>query len=132
MAKHSVVEIDFGKLGRNLAGLLQCFAAQEDAYGNQDETADEEGRQEEEEDDAEVRVVIGAAEHLDQPIADHGDAGSAGNGAARETDGIIAEEQRGPYPAVAKFLKQTHIAPQKEMKLSSERAKLRWECTARA
>ena len=63
MAEHSVIEVDLGKFGRNLAGLLQVLRRRKTPTGNEYEPADEQCRQEQEEDDAEVGVVVGAAEH---------------------------------------------------------------------
>ena len=101
---HLVVEIDLGIQERDLAGFLQFSVADQHANRDQHQAANEESRQKQEEDDAEVGVGIGPAEHIHQPIADHGHTGSAGNGSAGKTDGIVAEEQRRPHPAFTEFL----------------------------
>jgi len=56
VAKDAIVEIDLGKFGRNLPGLLKHSVAQEHAYRNEYQPANEESRQNQEEDDAEVGV----------------------------------------------------------------------------
>ena len=59
----------------------------------------------EEEDDAQIGIVAEMARELGQPVADHGDAGGSGDGAAGQADGIVAEKQRGAKPFFAEFLK---------------------------
>ena len=66
----------------------------------------EQRRQKQEEDDAEVGIVVGPAEQFDQPVADHGHAGGAGDGAAGKADGVVAEKQRRPHPVFTESLKQ--------------------------
>ena len=104
MAEHAVVEIDFRKLRGNLAGFLESLAAEIDTDGDEDEATDEECGQDEKEDDAEVRVFFAAAEEFVEPVGDHGDAGGAGDCAAEEADGVVAEEERRPHPVFAEFL----------------------------
>ncbi len=64
------------------------------------QTRDKKDGQNEEEDDAQVRIVIGTAEYLYQPVADHGNAGRAGDGSAGEADGIVAEITAPAAPSV--------------------------------
>ena len=111
VAKDPVVEIDLGEFGGNLPGFLELSAAHKHAHRDQRQSGYEQSGQKQEEDDAEVGVVIGAAEDLDQPIADHGHASGAGDGAACQTDRVVAEEQSRAHPALAEFLKQWHLCP---------------------
>ena len=46
--KDAIVEIDAGKFGGNLTGYLQLLAPHEQADGNEDQSRDEEGRQNQE------------------------------------------------------------------------------------
>ncbi len=94
-----------GNCGGNLAGFLQFPAAQEHADGNERQAQQEQRRQNEEEDDAEIGIVAEMAEELGQPVADHGDAGGGGDGAAGQADGVVAEKQRRTNPVFAEFLK---------------------------
>ena len=52
MAKDTVVEIDLGEYGGDLAGFLQHSAARKDADRNQQEPSHEQSRQQQEEDDS--------------------------------------------------------------------------------
>ncbi len=110
--KNPVVEIDLWKMGWNLAGDLELPAADKYAHRDQEQPANKQSRQKKEEDDAQVGVFVGQAEDLDDPIGDHRYAGCAGNSTARETDRVVAEEERRPYPALTEFLKQWHFVPQ--------------------
>ena len=92
VTKDAVVEIDLGELDRNLSGLLELSAAEKDAYRDKKQTEYEQSRKEQEKDDAKIGISVGSAYNLDQPIADHGDAGGAGDGAACKTYGVVAEE----------------------------------------
>ncbi len=56
-----------------------------------------------EEDDAEIGIVTEMARELGQPVADHGDAGGGGDGAAGQADRVVAEKQRGAKPFFAEF-----------------------------
>ena len=105
VAKDPVVEIDLGKFSRNLPGFHELSAAQKHAHRDQQQSGHKQGRQQQEEDDSEIGVVIGPAEDLHQPIADHGYAGGAGDGPACKAYGVVAEEQSRPHPAFTEFLK---------------------------
>ncbi len=111
MAKDLVVEIDLGKLGGNQSRLLQLSAPQKHAHGNQQQPGYEQSRQKQEEDDAKIGIVVGPAEQFHQPIADHGHAGGARNRAPGKADGIVAEKQRRPHPALTKSLKHSRLPP---------------------
>jgi hypothetical protein len=104
VAEDPVVEIDLGKFQWNMPGLLQHLAPMEDADGDHHQPGDEKGRQDQEEDNSQIRVVVGRAKDIHQPVANHGDAGGGGDGASSQTDGVIAEEQRRPDPAFTEFL----------------------------
>ena len=104
VAEDAVVQIDLGKFGRNLPGLLQLSAAQKHAHRNQQQSGNKQGRQKQEEDDAKIGIVVGPAEDLHQPIADHGHAGGGGDGSAGKADGIVAEKQRRAHPVFTEFL----------------------------
>ena len=92
VAKDAIVQIYPGKFDRNLPGLLELSAAEKDADRNQQQACHEQSGKEQEEDNAEVGICVGPAYNLHQPVADHGHAGGAGDGAACKTDGVIAEE----------------------------------------
>jgi hypothetical protein len=106
VAEDAVIEIDLGELCRNLAGLLELPAANEDAYWNQQQAENEQAWQEQKEDNAQVGIVIGPPEDLDEPIGNHCDAGSAGNGATGKTYWIVSKEESRPHPVFTKFLQK--------------------------
>src|SRR6266567_374505 len=111
VTKNPVVKIDFGKLSWDLPCLLQFPAAHKHAHWDQQQSQYKEPGQDQEEDNSEIWIVVWPAEKLYQPIADHGYASSAGNGAASETDGIVAEKQCRPDPVLAESLKHCYVAP---------------------
>ena len=104
VAEDAIVEIDPGKYGGNLAGFLQRPAAQVHADGDERQAQQEKRGKNEEEDDAQIGIVTEMARELGQPVADHGDAGGGGDGAAGQADGVVAEKQRGTKPFFAEFL----------------------------
>ncbi len=111
VAKDAIVEIDPGKCGGNLTRFLQRPTAQEHADGDERQTQQEKRRENQEEDNAQIRIVAEMARELGQPIADHGDAGGGSDGAASQADGVVAEEQRGTKPFFAEFLKHWSLPP---------------------
>ena len=108
VAKDAVVEIDPGKCDGNLSGFLELSAPQKYADRNKRKAEQEDKRQDEDKDDAEIWIVTEMAGELGQPVADHGDGGGSGDCAAREADGVVAEKQRGTKPAALKSLNERH------------------------
>ena len=109
VAEDAIIEVDPGKYGGNLTRFLQCPAAQVHADGNKRQAQQEKRWKKQEEDDAQIRIVTEMARELGQPVADHGDAGGGGDGAAGQADRVVAEKQRGTKPFLAEFLKCRHV-----------------------
>jgi len=109
VAEDAIVEIDPGKFGGNLTRLFERPAAQEHADGDERQAQQEKRGKNQEEDDAQIRIVTKVARELGQPVADHGDAGGGCDGAASQTDRVVAEKQRGTKPFFAEFLKCRHV-----------------------
>jgi len=94
-----------------LPGLPQFSPAQKQTHRNQNQPANEQRRQKQKEDDAEIGIVIGPAEDLHQPIADHRYAGGGGDRSTGQADGVVAEEQRRTHPTFTESLKHWHFIP---------------------
>ena len=109
VAEDAIVEVDAGKYSGNLTGFLQCPAAQVDADGDERQAQQEKRGKKQKEDDAQIGIVAEMARELGQPVADHGDAGASGDGAASQADGVVAEKQRGANPFFAEFIECRHV-----------------------
>ena len=104
VAEDVVIQIDHRECSGNQAGLFQLPSAHPNAQRDQQQSENKEGRQKQKEDDAQIGIFVRAAKQLHQPIADHGHAGSGGDGSAGQTDGVVAEVKRRTHPVFTEFL----------------------------
>src|ERR1700751_1850223 len=111
MTKHAIVEVDLGELGWDLSRELQLSAADKHSNWYKQEPKHKQRGQYKEENNSKVRIVVRPAKKLHQPVADHGDASSAGDGASGQAYWIIAEEEGWPYPVLAESLKHFYVPP---------------------
>jgi hypothetical protein len=74
---------------------LQFPAAQKHADRDERQAQQKQGRQDQKENDAKIGIDGEMPEDFGYPIADHRHAGRAGDGAAGEADGVVAEKSAG-------------------------------------